>query len=355
MRRTGLAMLFHGPGQALEPRQIEVPDPLGAEILARVAGCTLCGSDLHTFHGRRAGPVPAILGHEILGRVEAFGPEAPRVDARGEVLREGDRVVWSLVASCGACERCVGGLPQKCVRAFKYGHEAIKEGSPPRGGLSEFCSVVPGTTVLRVPDSLPDALAGPAGCATATVAAILGAAPEVRGRTVLILGAGMLGLTAAAMAHDRGAAAIIVCDLHAARLDRARQFGATAAATPAELPALIPDGADVAIDLAGTPPAFELGLASLRDGGWFGLAGAVFPSAPVPLVVERVVRRHLTLAGLHNYAPGHLLAALDFLERTPFPFADLVSAWLPLERADEAIRLAAGPDALRVGVRPGPA
>lgn len=356
MTRSGLALLFHGPGQPLEPRLLEIPEPSGAEILTKVVACTLCGSDLHTFTGRRAGPSPAILGHEILGRIECFGPDAPRTDARGLPLQARDRILWSLVASCGSCFYCSRGLPQKCLSAFKYGHERLEPGAPPRGGLSEFCSIVPGTTVLKLPDTLPDSVACPAGCATATVAALFDHAPHPRNRSVLILGAGTLGLTSAAMARDRGAAEVLVCDLHPRRLEKALDFGATGVALPADLPSLVRQttgfGVDLAIDLAGTPPAFELALTSLRLGGWLGLAGAVFPSPPVPLAIDRLVRHQISLSGIHNYAPRHLLDALDFLQTTPYPMSSLLTHWLPLEHAAEAFALAADPHSLRVGLRP---
>ncbi|MCF6286659.1 MAG: alcohol dehydrogenase catalytic domain-containing protein, partial [Candidatus Hydrogenedentes bacterium] len=74
---TSLAALFHGPQQALELRQIPLPQPAGAEILVRVLGCTLCGSDLHTMDGRRETPVPTILGHEIVGEIVSFGDTPP--------------------------------------------------------------------------------------------------------------------------------------------------------------------------------------------------------------------------------------------------------------------------------------
>src|SRR5262245_2931038 len=116
-------VLFHGPGQPLEMVTHPVPEPAGGEVLVRISCCTLCGSDLHTHAGRRSGPVPAVLGHEITGRIEAFGPDAPRTDITGAALAVGDRITWSLVVSCGDCFFCRGDLPQKCERLFKYGHE----------------------------------------------------------------------------------------------------------------------------------------------------------------------------------------------------------------------------------------
>jgi alcohol dehydrogenase len=108
--------VFHAPGKPLELREFPLPAPQGSEALVEVIACTLCGSDLHTMHGRRSVSVPTILGHEILGRITAFGPAAPRQDAAGKPLQLGDRVTWSIVANCGDCFYCLRGLPQKCQR-----------------------------------------------------------------------------------------------------------------------------------------------------------------------------------------------------------------------------------------------
>jgi alcohol dehydrogenase len=356
MPRFARVAVFTGPGQPLELREVEVPDPTGTEILVRVLGCTLCGSDLHTYEGRRPGPVPSILGHEILGRIEAFGPRASRLDFAHISLREGDRVSWALVAHCGTCFYCRRGLPQKCENGRKYGHEAL--GAAPNGGLAEWCMLVPGTAVVRVPETLPDAVVCPANCATATVISALRHAGSLRGRTVLIQGVGLLGITACAIAQASGASAVIATDPRPERLARAARFGATLSPTPHQLAEVVAQatdghGVDVAVELSGGPEAFRAGMAALRMGGIHLLVGAVFPAPPVPLELERVVRRNLRIEGIHNYAPEDLVAAVRFLSEHPeYPFAELVGEWLPLSRADEAFQRARSTTACRVGVRP---
>src|SRR5208283_5261802 len=119
--------LFHGSDRPLELRHFATPIPDGAEVLVRVTCCTLCASDLHTHAGRRTAPTPTALGHEIVGRIEAFGSTAARHDFRGQPLAVGDRLSWSVAASCGGCFFCAHELPQKCATLFKYGHEKIAE------------------------------------------------------------------------------------------------------------------------------------------------------------------------------------------------------------------------------------
>src|SRR5581483_7521681 len=105
--------------------------------LVRVTGCTLCGSDLHSYAGRRSVAVPTVLGHEILGRIDAFGPSTPRRDFLGQSLAEGDRVTWAIVANCGDCFYCLRGLPAKCQHSVKFGHELLRPGRELTGGLAE--------------------------------------------------------------------------------------------------------------------------------------------------------------------------------------------------------------------------
>jgi putative phosphonate catabolism associated alcohol dehydrogenase len=356
---TSLAAVFDGAAGQIDLRQIPTPEPRGAELLVRVLGCTLCGSDLHSFEGRRTVPVPTVLGHEIVGEVVAVGESAPTRDLGGDLLRMGDRVTWAIVASCGDCFYCRRGLPQKCLRMVKYGHEAFRPGRELLGGLAEHCLLVPGTGIVRLPDDLPLSVACPASCATATVAAATEAAGDLRDRTVCVLGAGLLGLTACAMTRAAGASQAICVDRHAGRRERSLRFGATHAAAPEELTDLVNGlterhGVDALLEFTGATAAFTAAWPLVRIGGRVVLVGSVFPDTPVPIALEQIVRRHLTLRGIHNYAPRHLVTAVQFLadQHARFPFAELVAAWHPLGSIRDAFTQAADPQAIRIGVGP---
>jgi len=356
MKRTGRLQVFWGAERGLTLEELAVPEPSGAEVLVRVTACTLCGSDLHTYSGRRSGPTPTVLGHEILGEIEALGPDAPTHDQRGLPLTVGARVTWALIASCGECFYCLRALPQKCERQVKYGHE---KGVAWTGGLGEFCLLAPGTALFRIPDTLSDAVACPASCATATVAAALRSVAGVANKTVLIQGAGMLGLAACGLAQAGGASAVICSDPNPSRLEQARAFGATALAAPEQLGEVVHQhtqgyGVDVALELSGVPEAFLAGLRLLRLGGSYALVGAVYPAEPVALRVETLVRRHIPLLGIHNYTARDLATALTFLSEAgaALPYEGLVERWFPLEQAADAFAFAHTSGAFRVGVRP---
>ncbi len=352
------AAVFQGVGLPFEFVSLPLHRPVGGEVLVEVVACTLCGSDLHSIHGRRSVPTPSILGHEILGRILDFGPDALRIDASGQILVPGDRVTWAIVASCGGCFHCRRGLPQKCEQGFKYGHEPLRPGRELSGGLADHCLLVPGTAIFRVPDGLSDATACPASCATATVAASLEAAGPLDGRTVLILGAGMLGVAAAAWSRVLGASEVIACDPNLERVELAARFGATRLASPSRMAEVVMDatggrGLDVALEYSGSPEAIEAALPLLGTGGTLVLVGSVFPSRMLSVDPERIVRGWINIRGVHNYAPRHLQRAIEFLASNPqFPFDSLVSPWQPLGEIDHIVGSDLAKRALRVGVRP---
>jgi alcohol dehydrogenase len=355
---ASLAAVYSGvPGQ-LELREIPLPEPSAGEMVVRILGCTLCGSDLHSFEGRRQVPVPTILGHEIVGEIVSFGDEVPHHDMAGRGIATGDRITWSLVASCGKCFFCQRGLPQKCLTAVKYGHEQFHAGRELLGGLAEYCLIVRGTAIVRLSDDLPLEVACPANCATSTAAAAVEAAGDLNGSTVCVLGAGLLGLTVCAMAQAQGAANIVCVELQPERRARAESFGATHAISPEEFPGTAKSitqgrGVDAVFEVSGSAAAFSAAWPTARIGATFVVVGAVFPSPPVELPLEQLVRRHLVLRGIHNYAPRHLLKAVQFLENhgRTYSFDKLVAQWHPLSDVGQAFQSARELNKIRVGVR----
>jgi alcohol dehydrogenase len=226
------------------------------------------------------------------------------------------------------------------------------------GGLADQCLLVPGTAIFRVSDGLSDAAACPASCATATVAASLEAAGPLKGRSVLVIGAGMLGVTAAAWSRELGACDVIACDPSDERLALASAFGATISVSPSRLADAVTEatggrGVDVALEFSGSTDAIEAASPLLGIGGTLVLVGSVFPAPPLSLAPERIVRGCLTIRGVHNYAPRHLQVALAFLASNPhYPFDSLVSSWRTLGEIDAIVGSDLAKRALRIGVRP---
>ncbi|UGT62581.1 zinc-binding dehydrogenase [Nocardia asteroides] len=323
------AAVWTGAGTAV--REVPLPVPGPGETLVRVTLATVCGSDLHTVTGKRVAPCPSVLGHEAVGRV-----------VRG-ALPAGTRVVWSVTASCGDCARCRVGFTAKCERVRKVGHEPFAGEWPLSGTYAEHVLLPAGVTLAEVPEQVPDAVAAPAGCATATVMAALEAAGAVAGRRVLVTGAGMLGLTATAACVSRGAD-VRVADPDPERLALAAAFGG-----------LPDDGApvDVALEFSGAAAAVGHALARIDLGGTLVLVGSVTPGAAVQVDPEAVVRGWLTVTGVHNYEPRHLYEAVAFLNitRDRYPWASVVAPPVALAEV-EAVLVPTPPGILRASIAP---
>lgn len=343
LRPAATARVWLGSGMPLET--VAVPGvPLAAgDALVAVELSTICASDVRIVLGDRPAPVPAVLGHESVGRVIALGDGGARTVEGGE-LRVGDRVVWSVTVSCGACDRCESGMPQRCRSLAEYGHTRLEPRWELTGGFASHLHLRRGTAIVRVPESLPAAVLAPASCATATAwAAVARSGRDLEGVPVRVYGAGLVGLSAVAIAADLGARVTVV-DPSAERRRLAERFGAQ----PAD-----PDAPKVVIETSGRTVAEAIGAVDV--GGTVVLAGSVFPVPPTPLDAEDVVGRLLTITGVHNGTGSDLSAAVGFLagRGRAYPFADAVGAVHSLTDADAALAAAAEPGApLRIGLVP---
>lgn len=339
------AAVFHGPTHPFEFCCFPRPELLAGEALVRIECCTLCGSDLHTVSGKRKERFPSILGHEILGVVDQVS-ETPPVDLHGDPLAPGDRITWSTCVSCGRCDRCQGGLPQKCRHLSKYGHAFAKGRFALSGGLAEAILLRANSAVVRIPMELPDEVACPANCATATVMAAFNAIGSVEGKRVLVFGAGLLGLTATAVAKSRGARSTTVCDPLPERLQLATSFGADSTVVSSTF--------DVILDFSGSTNAIEMAFEVADVGARIVLVGSVMDTEDIRLNPEQVVRQCWQIHGIHNYTPADLLDAVEFLRKhhQTYPFAELVSATFSLAQIDRAFQFASDHRPVRIAIRP---
>lgn len=360
MSRTCTAAVFDGTDSKFSFNTFELDPIAEGDVLVGVAACALCGSDLHTISGRRPCTSPTVLGHEIVGQVLETGGSVN--DWSGRELEAGDRVTWTIAASCGSCFYCRQNLPQKCQHLVKYGH-SDSDARGPLGGLATHCRLLPDTAIFRIPDSLDDLEAVPANCCTATSVAAVRQASEIQGATLLVMGAGSLGVTITEYALKRGASDVILADIDSSRLETAATL---TGCTPYHITtsgSAIPDpirqltdgrGVDMAIDVSGATSAIESALAWLRIGGQLVLVGSVFSSPPITLDPETVVRRMLSISGLHNYRPDDLAEALTFLADLPedAPSRSLAGRSYPLGDIEQAVAAADSNEHLRVVVTP---
>jgi alcohol dehydrogenase len=255
-------------------------------------------------------------------------------------------------------------MPQKCQGVRKYGHDLATEEPHFLGGFAEYCYILPGTWILKLPPDLSDEEATPLNCGVATMAAVTEAAAIGLGDAVVIQGLGLLGLYGAAMTKARGARCVIGLDPVPARLEIATKFGVdhvidasrgSARSLVEQVRTLCPpDGADVVIEVCGAPEVLPQGLQMLRVGGRYVIAGLVNPDADVTIDANMLVKRCVTMRGVHNYHPRHLIVALDFVmaNRRRFPFKDIVDAKFALKDLAAAFHKASERTVLRAAVVP---
>jgi len=253
-------------------------------------------------------------------------------------------------------------MPQKSKDLFKYGHEQITADSNLHGGLSEYCILRKHTPVMMIDESIPLTVATIINCAVATVAGAIRIAGDLKGKRVMILGTGMLGIIGSAMAKTNGASAVIAVDTNPERLKIAYQFGADQHLAiqqgSNDLNQLYQQqyGADPAIDVmidfSGSPDAMENGMDSLSIGGTAVLIGATFPQRKIMVDAEKIVRKILTIKGLHNYNQTDLLNAVEFIEQNhkKFPFEELIFDGFDLSGVKEAFECAIQTNKFRVGI-----
>jgi threonine dehydrogenase-like Zn-dependent dehydrogenase len=203
-------------------------------------------------------------------------------------------------------------------------------------------------------------VAAPVNCAVATVAGGLRLAGDLAGKKVCIVGAGMLGMMAIAMAKSMNASSIIAMDIDPQRLGKAKRFGAdrtlelSGKPTPAEIlhHAGLGDGADMVFELSGGAASMELSLELLKIGGVAIWIGGTYPQRTTAVSGEKVIRKLLTIKGLHNYNAEDFMHAVYFVEQQhqAFPFSELVEREYELDDVNSAFEFAVKQKPIRVGI-----
>ena len=302
-------------GGDFELREYPVPDPEPGAILIRLTRAGVCGSDLHIWRGEMkevygSPPHDLTFGHEMCGRVERLGAGVAS-DSAGATLREGDRVTFLYFFPCGRCPVCIRDEMGACPRKGRANRVA---GTPPyfNNAYGDYYYLRPGGWVFRIPDEVSDDMATPANCALAQVIYGLTRAGVRMGDSVVVQGAGGLGLNAVAVARDMGANRVIVVDRVPARLALAREFGADHTLSLEELPtperriAAVQEltngfGADVVADFVGYPDVVPEGLRMLRSGGCYLEVGSIAPGNVFSFDATALVRGNVRLVGTSNY------------------------------------------------------
>lgn len=345
------AAVVHAFGAPLSIEDVPVPTDLEpGSILVEIVAASMCGTDVHCWEGSlalRLG-LPLILGHEMVGRIVAFGQDA-EIDSVGQRLRLGDRIIFSH-AFCGRCTMCTRKKPALCQNRLAYGYEPMTEPPYLLGGFARHAYVLPNSGRVLVPQTVPDELASMASCAVRSVVNAVEQAGRIDATdTVVVQGSGPLGILATGLFKAAGAGQVITIGAPAARLELAAAFGAdhtlSIVDTPvaadrvgAVLAATDGLGADLVTEFSGHPAAFAEGLDMAAPGGRYVVVGQL-GTGQAPVAPGTITKKNLTVIGSFSGDIGHYHKALLMLEkyRDTLPFDRIISGRYPLEEINTVL------------------
>ncbi|MCH7859268.1 MAG: galactitol-1-phosphate 5-dehydrogenase [Candidatus Marinimicrobia bacterium] len=336
-----------------QPYQLEYtdcPDPtLGADdVLIRVKACGICGSDVQGYTGQTGRRMPPIImGHEAAGVIEALGSGVA-------AFQPGDRVCFDSTVNCNRCEPCGSGQSNRCEQRQVLGVSV--PGFKRHGAYAELVAV-PWWIVTKIPDEMSYAQASLAEPAAVGLHAAHRWFPAGHD-TVVVIGAGPIGLFILQAVRLKGVAKIIVSDINDYRLGVARQLGADRVVNPAQedLKAVVLEatggrGADAVFEAVGRPQTLQAAAGVTITGGQVIAVGLL--DRMVELDMQEFISRELTLTGSYASAGEHR-EAVDHLAAGRLVIEPLISTVLPLEQGPQAFdRLLKGEeDLLKIILEP---
>lgn len=345
------AVVFHAPGD-VRVENVPMPECGPGELRVWVDACAVCGSDLKAWKvGNPRIRPPMTMGHEFTGLIETVGDGVADFDV-------GDRIVMATSIACGDCAYCRMRHPNLCenLAAMGFHHP---------GGMAQFV-VIPaqGVTnghVIKVPagvTALRAALAEPLSCAVN--------AAEIchikRGDTVVVVGAGPMGILNGCVARQFGARQVIMAEINPARLEQARSFGFDLLIDPGteDLVARVRDvtgglGADVVIVAApAVSPQEQAPMLARKRGTICLFASLPKGDSSITLDSRLIHYGELSLVGSSDSTPDQVGRAVRMLADPSFPADRLVTHVLDLDDIHEAFKLMERGEALRAVLRPGP-
>lgn len=331
-----------------ELRLAEYPTPVPTDdaVLLKIRLAGVCGTDLEGIRGHRTLRFPVIPGHEIVAEVDRLGSNWQR-NIRllgGDSLRVGDRVTISPRIVCGNCFYCrnLSSRQEMCINARTYG-SSIGSGEPPHilGGWAEHIYMYPGSDIIKLPEGLSDDLAvlcEPLAVAVGLVDRFRREHDWIAGdgfgfhRTVVIYGAGTIGILAAAAFAAAGAKQIVMIDISDERLLLSKSFGVSHTVNPAsgDAPAQVVKeitdglGADVVVEACGVPRVIGEGIRLLRRGGRLYEIGHLANVGMAEIDPHFVCRNEISICGYYAYSSESLVFAAEFLARRDFPCERLI-------------------------------
>jgi len=322
----------------IEDRPVPAVDP--GDVLVQVAAVGVCGSDVHYFrHGRIGDFVveePLVLGHELSGTITAVGEGV-------DTARLGERVAVEPQRPCHRCAQCLAGRYNLCP------HMRFYATPPVDGAFAEYVTIE-----AEFAHPLPDSVSFEAGALLEPLSVAIAAVRKARivpGSSVLIAGAGPIGIICAQAAKAFGASRIVVSDLVAERRERALSYGATEVVDPTVVSVasdIVP--VDAFIDASGAPRAVSDGIKAVGPAGAAVLVG--LGNSEMTLPVEHIQNLEVTVTGIFRYT-GTWPVAIELVASGQIDLDSLVTGRFGLDDVREALESDTDPESLKSVVYPG--
>lgn len=358
------AMILKNFNEPLVMEELAIPELRPGEILVKITAAGVCGSDVHMWRGRDPRtPLPIILGHEGVGKVISI--KGKKTTIFGELVKEGDSILWHRGVSCGSCYYCqILKQPALCNNRWVYGiHRSCNEYPHLMGCYAEYVILSPNTDIFKIPDHIPPEVLVSASCSGSTTAHGFDLAPPQPGDTVVIQGPGPLGVYAVAFAKAYGAKEIVLIGGTRERLAICQEFGATKlldrnAYTQAERKELILDltngrGADLVFEAVGTPAAVKEGIDLTRIGGCYVSAGFGEPNGTIEIdCFKDIVRKNLRYQGVWVSDTRHTYQAYQLVLENVKLFSKMITHRYQLAEAGTALEKMEAKEAVKAVLVP---
>ena len=344
------AAVLYEKFQPLVIENLELEGPKEHEVLVKLTASGVCHSDLHYMKGDREHPMPVVLGHEGAGIVEEIGPGVT-------YAQPGDHVVLSFVPTCGRCSYCVKGRQHLCESRYQLrgnmldGTTRLRNGSQEVhhfNGLSTFgeYAVVPEDSLVKIREDAPMDRMALIGCGVATgVGSVINTAKVKPGSSVVVIGAGGVGLNVIQGAVLAGAEAIIAVDIYGNKLENALQFGAThmVDASGEDVLERVKDitrgeMADYAFEVIGSTDAINQALATTKRGGTTVVVGVTPTGAELKIDPDFLHLDRILMGCTYGscYPRADMPMLIDLYMARRLKLDELISATLKLEDINSA-------------------
>lgn len=363
MSRTPItAAVLREPGRPLEHETLFLDEPLAGEVRVRTHAVGLCHSDLHYIQGNLPIDLPAVLGHEVVGEVEAVGPDCAS-------LSMGDRVVVTITPSCGSCPQCQSGKSTLCQRS-----SILRKRTQPKlldandnevhllGSIGAFAEalVIPEVAAVLVGSDMSATEACLLGCCVATgYGAVVHGAQVSSLDTVAVIGCGGVGIAAIQAARIAGARKVIAIDLFEEKLARACRLGATHRVksdpdASTQIEQISPGGVDKTFEAVGSPATAALAFEILAPGGTATILGLQPSGNKIEINAEKLIEGDRKATGAYmggNQLAKDMLAFIDHHAAGNLRLDDMVTSRWKFAEINEGFDAMRDPSSIRAVVQ----